>query len=30
MVERANDAGVLWPAPLMAVLDDIAERRKAI
>lgn len=30
MVERATDAGVVWPAPLMALLDDIAERRKAI
>lgn len=30
MVERATDAGVIWPAPLMALLDDIAERRKAI
>lgn len=30
MVERATDAGVVWPAPLMALLDDIAERRKAM
>lgn len=30
LVDRANDNGVVWPAPLMALLDDIAERRKAI
>lgn len=30
LVDRATDAGVVWPAPLMALLDDIAERRKAI
>jgi hypothetical protein len=30
MVERGIDAGVIWPAPLIALLDDIAERRKAI
>lgn len=30
LVDRATDAGVVWPAPLMALLDDIADRRKAI
>lgn len=30
LVDRANDAGVVWPAPLMALLDDVAERRKSI
>jgi hypothetical protein len=30
MVDRATDSGVVWPAPLMALLDDIGERRKAI
>lgn len=30
LVDRATDNGVVWPAPLMALLDDIADRRKAI
>jgi hypothetical protein len=30
LVDRATGSGVVWPAPLMALLDDIAERRKAI
>jgi hypothetical protein len=30
LLDRATDNGVVWPAPLMALLDDIAERRKAI
>jgi hypothetical protein len=30
LVDRATDAGVVWPAPLMALLDDIADRRTAI
>lgn len=30
LVDRATDAGVVWPAPLMALLDDVADRRKAI
>jgi hypothetical protein len=30
LVDRATDAGVIWPAPLMALLDDIADRRRAI
>jgi hypothetical protein len=30
LVDRATDAGVVWPAPLMALLDDIADRRKSI
>jgi hypothetical protein len=30
MVDRATDVGVVWPAPLMALLDDLEERRKAI
>ncbi|HEY0414470.1 MAG TPA: hypothetical protein VGD66_15150 [Allosphingosinicella sp.] len=30
LVDRAMDAGVVWPAPLMALLDDIADRRKSI
>jgi hypothetical protein len=30
LVDRATDTGVVWPAPLMALLDDIADRRKAI
>jgi hypothetical protein len=30
LVDRATEAGVVWPAPLMALLDDINERRKSI
>lgn len=30
LVDRATDIGVVWPAPLMALLDDIADRWKAI
>ena len=30
LVDRGTDAGVVWPAPLMVLLDDIADRRKAI
>lgn len=30
MVDRATDAGVVWPAALMALLDDVGERRKSI
>lgn len=30
LVDRGTDSGVVWPAPLMALLDDIADRRKAI
>lgn len=30
LVDRATDAGVVWPAPLMALLDDVADRRKSI
>lgn len=30
MIDRATDAGVVWPAPLMALLDDIEARRKSI